>query len=375
MEVYIVIISFIVFVIMLFIVSIYLISSIIYNNLANKTINKKVNKLQSIMYNKLSNDKGMDEEDIEQIKKISSTKLGLRAFYLAYKDYINDNGYDFTIKEYINRIISYEKIRKNSIVRDKYKKSYILYLLSEFRIDTEKTRQISLESLQDDSIYIRNNSLKLIQNIGDVELALQAINIINNTEKYFNEKILLDFLDNFKGDIDILDKKLLDTLDNYNIKLKTKIIEHYSNRKNDSLEIRDSMLNYISTSDDKDVIISSTRYFKRVIDNRVANILNKNLKNEHWEVRAISAKVICKYPNKKAIDILKQTIGDNNYFVRYNSAFSLISMEEKDQIMEELLNHHDRFAKDILAYVMFVNNIIDFESYNNYKEKFAVQGG
>jgi uncharacterized protein (UPF0297 family) len=347
----------------------------IYNNLSNKTINKKVNKLQSIMYNKLSNDKGMNEEDIEQIKKISSTKLGLRAFYLAYKDYINNNGYDFVIKEYINRIISYEKIRKNSIVRDKYKKSYILYLLSEFRIDSEKTRQISLQSLQDDSIYIRNNSLKLIQNIGDVELALQAINIINNTEKYFNEKILLDFLDNFKGDIDILDKKLLDILGNYNIKLKTKIIEHYSNRKNDSLEIRDSMLNYISTSDNKDVIISSTRYFKRVIDNRVANILNKNLKNEHWEVRAISAKVISKYPNKKAIDILKQTIGDNNYFVRYNSAFSLISMEEKDQIMEELLNHHDRFAKYILAYVMFVNNIIDFESYNNYKEKFAVQGG
>lgn len=86
--------------------------------------------------------------------------------------------------------------------------------------------------------------------------------------------------------------------------------------------------------------------------------------SKDWEIRAISSKVISKYESILAKEKLKKNLGDSNYFVRYNSAFSFIYMVEEQNVINEALNNEDLFAREIIIYAMHVKGLINFDQYN-----------
>lgn len=219
MGVYIVYISFVTFVIMLLIVSFYFINSLIVNRFLKRKIAKEVLKIKEVMKRHLQEDKNISNDEIEKLRKLALNKVGLQAFYICYKDYINENGYDEKIRDYAGKVISYKTLLKNRIVRERYRRSYILYMLSEFQINTDEIEEFALNSLNQNSIYVRNNALRVIQNTGNTSIILRAIEKINTSRYYFNYKILVDFIDSFKGDMKILNKSLLSALDSYNLRL------------------------------------------------------------------------------------------------------------------------------------------------------------
>lgn len=182
-------------------------------------------------------------------------------------------------------------------------------MLSEFQINTDEIEEFALNSLNQNSIYVRNNALRVIQNTGNTSIILRAIEKINTSRYYFNYKILVDFIDSFKGDMKILNKSLLSALDSYNLRLQRVIIDHFTNCRYDEESARDKILQYIFGSHNKELVIAATRYFEKIIDQRAANYILENMDSKDWEIRAISSKVISKYESILAKEKLKKTLG------------------------------------------------------------------
>ncbi len=372
MTIYTVYICFFIFVIFLFMISFYFILSLIHERVNKERIKNKKNEILKLLENTLEKEHPSSDE-VQKLEKSFSNKVGIQAFYLAYKEYVEKNKYSEELKNLMNKVVDYKKILKSRIVREEYKESYALYLISAFKINTKEVMKFELKALDHKSIYVRNNALNAIKSNKEIEMILEALNQINEKKYYFNEKILIDFIDNFEGDIKKLDDKLLLEFENYNLMLKKIIIEHFTNMKNDHLDIRDKMIDFISNSKEKELIIMSTKYFAEIIDKRAGTYILRNMDSEDWTIRAISAKVISNYENEGIIDKLKERIRDENYFVRYNSAYSFLKMEKKENVLKEAINNEDLFAKDILLYCMNTEGIISLDRYRQLIEETDIE--
>ncbi|NLV88165.1 MAG: hypothetical protein GX021_02175 [Tissierellia bacterium] len=268
MTVYVIYITFIIFVILLILVGIYFLTLLRFNKVQNKKVAEMVEEIKDIVESHLSYDnlKDIPKKEIENLRKLTSNKIGLQGFLICYKNYIEENGFHEKARKYANQIVSYKTLLNNRIVRNKYRQSYILYLLAEFGIDAEEVKEFAINSLNKKSIYVRSNALKVIQNTSDVFLVLEALDVIDSSEHYFNGKILVDFLDNFMGDKALLNEHLLNNMDRYSNRMKSIIIEYFINNLVDYEEVKLKLLYYLSTSEDKELLISSTKYFGKVFD-------------------------------------------------------------------------------------------------------------
>lgn len=364
MTVYTVYISFIILILFLLIIGIYFIISIILEK-TNVIIieNKKDIALKYFITINKSNtsDNG---KYIIKLKENFSTRTGIQSFYLAYKSYIDKYGHDEKIDKIVNEVVDYKKILKSKIVRKHFKRNYTLYLLSEFKIYKKEVIEFAIDSLEHKSIYVRNNALNIIKFSKDIQILLRTLEKINNKKTYFNEKIIIDFMDSFEGNRKKLDNKLLLKFSHYNIFLKKVIIQHFINVGYDDLEIKNYMLELLSNSKEKEIIINTIKYFSNIKDKRAEKYILENMDSEDWTIRAISAKAISNYKSKDTIEKLRKSLGDKNYFVRFNSAHSFLLLEDSRNVLRESLNNKDKFARDILLYCMNTKGIISLEKYN-----------
>lgn len=365
MTVYVIYITFIVFVILLILVGIYFLTLLRYEKVQNKKIEKIVVKLKDIMEKHLNYEDLNDipKEEIKYLQKITSNKVGLQGFLICYKNCLDKNEDYERIREYANKILSYKTLLNNRIVRNKYRQSYILYLLAEFGINTEEVKEFAINSLNKKPIYVRNNALRLIQNSSNVPLVLQTLDVIDNSEYYFNDKILVDFLDGFMGDKELLKQQLLSNIDRYSNRLKKIIIEYFSNNDIDDEEVKLKVLYYLVNSKDKELLIASTKYFEKVFDDMALIYIIKNLNSPDWELRAVSASILGKYKNEDVKHALFEALKDENYFVRFNSVFSYIDMENEEVLKDLIDKIEDDCAREMLIYAMQSKNIISYEEY------------
>lgn len=376
MTVYLIYITFIIFVILLLIIGTYFMLALNMLRIRSKKVEVIASEVDSIMrkHMKYESIEAIPNDEIEMLKRKVSTRNGLQAFFVCYKEYVDENGYIDKAKDYAARVLDYKVLLNNRIVRDKYRKSYILYLLGEFRINTKDVEDFAIESLDNSSIYVRNNALRVVRNSGNVPLLIRAIENIENLDHYFNNRVLVDLVDTFIGDKELLDEALLDNIDRFSVGFRKIAIEHFTNTLNDKDNTRVKILNTLSDSKEKELIIAATKYFGKIIDERARDYILTNLDSEDWEVRAISARVIAKYNNKDSRAKLLESLKDRNYFVRFNSAFSYIEMEEFERVLDEVnSNMDDPYAKEITIYAMYSRKMLDYQEYKNMSKRLELE--
>lgn len=360
--------SFLVLIIILFIVSLYFLSSLAYKKFNRKKIEEKTQKIFKDFERILGGDKEDFSLEIKNLKNSFSNGRDIKSFHLAYVKYVGKYGYSQELKELLNKVVDYEKIMKGKIMKKTYRKSYTLYLISEFNLSGEEVGRIAFDALGDDSIYVRNNALNAIRNQGKVEAMLETMDKMNICKKYYNSRLLIDFLDNFKGDKKKLDDEILKRIDSYKNRFKSLIVEHLINMENDDKKTRDKILDFLENSKDNEILIKSTRYFYRIGDERALKYILENISSGSWSLRASSATAISKYPREEVILKLKETLGDPNYFVRRNSAMSLAKIEEKEDLFLEAYYNEDPFARDILTYTIESSGIKGFEDFKKRRK-------
>lgn len=370
MTTYLFYVAFTSFVVVMLIMGLFFITSMWLNNSFKARVDRKTRDYRELIHMHFSNPSNVSDEDIGHVKKLISSKAGLLGFYKVYKEYLDTYGFYEEIRSYNNQVIEFKMLIKNKIVRSKYRKSYILFLMSEFRLNTKEVIEYALDALDSDSIYVRYNALKLIRNSGNTAAFLDALERIMHNKKSFNVRVLVDYMDQFQGNIQLINMKLANNLNNYNGKLKKAAIFHFTNCQYDAPEARNTLLYLLANEVDKGILISIIRYFEKVIDEKAVEHLISKLSNKDWEVRAASARILEKYPSDETISELTKSLMDENYFVRFNSASSLSRMVQGENTIREILSKTDSFGKDSFLYAMSLENSMKISHYieSNAKE-------
>lgn len=304
----------------------------------------------------------LSKMDIEYIK----SNIGSTNYFAVFNEIIIQLNKDEENKKYTKKYVLYFEEEVLKIVRkykkkDDTKRTFIVNLLGEYRLNNYEINEFLFSCLNTKSIYLRVETLKSLSKIGNTKNFLKALEFISNEEKYVNSKILIDILDIFNGDFEDLDKALLLKFDTFNEYIQKNIIEHLRNRK---VELaKDKMIDILKDESlDKEVRISAIKYFSKIHYNHAKLEIKKLLNHEEWEYRAISASTLGKYKEEDVIEALLDSITDYNWYVRYNSAISLLSFEE-DNIINKAIEKNDRYSIDILFYAMFNQGKISYEEY------------
>ncbi|KMT22218.1 HEAT repeat domain-containing protein [Clostridium cylindrosporum] len=311
---------------------------------------------------------GIELSDIELnlVSDALDTPIYFKVFSKKYMEYANNENILFAKKYILNfqdKIVRiFSKVDRKSIM----KFAYYIYLIGEFRINDKIINKILLENLNTESIYIRVNALKALSKIGDLNGFVDALRIISLRGLYFNEKIVIDSIDSFEGDIEELNLRLMEEMKNFTPQMINIVISHFSNtgyRKCSPLLIE--KLKDKNTL--KEVIMRIIKYFEVVKDIDSEPLIISMLDNPNWEVRVVASKAMLKYDVTKAEDKLRRLVSDNNYYVRYNTAMTLISKGRDYKLVQDIISGDDKFAKDIMFYAMFTKNFIDYDEYIAYK--------
>lgn len=370
MTVYTVYFSFILFVLLLILINSYFLISLRIEKYRNQKIDKRKNEIIETFKNIFEREVSAREYEIKEIKKVFNRKVDIEAFYLAVKEYEKETAYKKELKKLLEEVVDIDKVFKSGVVRKEYKRSYTLYLMSEFEIGNKKAGEFALKSLENNSVYVRNNALKVINKNHNIDLFMKALDRINSRKYHFNEKMLIDFLDDYNGEQDELSNHLYSKIDIYNKDLKKIIVAHFTNMNDGSKKTRDKMLEIIKNSDEKELTIASLRYFQVVVDNRAKPYIIEMMNHKDWAIRATVARMIFEYGDNQVKEKLKKGLEDSNYYVRANSASSFLKLEKKENIIEEALNNEDRFARDILLYSMNMEKMISLEEYEILSQEF-----
>lgn len=356
---------FILLIVILAIIVIYFWLAIRLKKRNEKAINIKSEKIEHIFDTLLNEDIKVVDDELKELQQCFLTENGFKAFHNAYQNYSKDRNLNKEFKYLMNNIVDYTSIYHNKSINETYRKSYVLYLISEFNLDNEKTRKLALDSLLDKSFYVRINALSVIRNQKNESLVIDALNAINKFTKYFNKRVVIDFLDNFQGNQELLDQSLVEKVDEFNEALRSVVLDHFINESKDNQKVKDKLLDYLTNSTDPETVLKCTRYFGIDEDPRAKATIFANMNHPDWGVRAISAVSLEKYADRDVINALKTALSDRNYFVRKNTAFTLLRILEKEELFYEALHHEDDFARDILVYTIQNSSLEGFEEYSN----------
>jgi len=317
----------------------------IQNHIENLKVNKKLSKM-----------------DIDYIK----SKIDKKNYFEVFNSTIVNLNTNKENEEYIKKYILYFETEILKIVRkyektDDTKKTFIVSLLGEYKLNNYELNHFLFNCLNTKSIYLRVETIKSLSKIGNITNFLRSLELVSSEKQYVNNKILIDTLDNFNGNIEILDNNLLSKFYTFNKHIQKCIIEHFKNRNTEF--VKDKIIDILKDENlDKEVRISAIKYFSKIHYNHAVIEIKKLLNHKEWEYRAISASTLGKYKEKDVIEELLYSITDYNWYVRYNSAISILNFNDASAVAR-VINKNDKYSIDILLYAMLNQGIISYEQY------------
>ncbi|XAM52781.1 hypothetical protein TVTCOM_28950 [Terrisporobacter vanillatitrophus] len=360
---------------------IYIISaSIVYmigRDIMDIIFNKRVEKLNETFkkevltqLNCVKLGKSLSKMDIKYVDDNLRKKYYIKSFINAITEFNNDKeNYKFTKIYMSNFEVFIEKFINKNNKKDEAIKVYCAVVLGEFKLSNYKINNFLIKSLNTKSIYLRVSSLEAISKIGNLNYFLEGIKYISDSNHYINNKIFIDVLNQFGGDQYLINKELMKNFDSFNTNFKKDIIEHFKNNKIEY--VKNNLIEILkSQSYGKEVKISIIKYFSVVNYEQAQEEIIKILKEYDWEYRAICASALSSYKSAKSIKSLLEGITDKNWYVRYNSAMSLLEFDEN--IVEKALLKDDKYSRDVLFYAMFMKNKISFNEYIDKSKKLEV---
>lgn len=370
------IIPYIFFSLILFIYVIFM--SIVYikfEKIAIKRREKKVAKIQDKIREdikkqilKVIKNNNLSKDEILYVEKILKKSKSRQAFNKIISELSNN----LELKDGIsNFMANYLKIIENEIEKyakkDSIRKCYFIYNLGEYKIDSFKIQNFLMECLNDKSIYVRYNALNAIANIGKRDNFIEALIYMSKNRIYINDKVFIEIIDKFKNSYE-MNRDLARVLNELNTKMQCLIINSFSKNKIDFLN--KTLLMKLKYESNREVRISIIKYFEKNHCNEAYDKLIELLSSKWWEERAMAAKSLSKYYSFEVENSLKKSLKDKNWYVRLNSASSILDNNCNEKVIREVLDSEDIYAKEILLYVLQKkNNILYNKILNNKKEQ------
>jgi HEAT repeat protein len=350
----------------------------IVKNRINIRFNKKLEEIRPEFkaevlkqLNYVKSNEAISKMDIAYIREKIDKKLYNRVFNDTLEEFNKDKENHKYTKIYMENFedIIIKNIKKYKR-KDKTLKAYLAKLLGEYRLSNYEISEFLLSCLNTKSMYLRVLSLESIAKIGNINTLESAIEYISKEGKYINNKVFTDILNQFGRDKFSLDKYLISKFETFNEDIQKVIVDHFKNNKTEFAKYK--LLNYLDKDISKEVNISIIRYFSGIKYEKAKDKIIELLNSKDWEYRAVCATALKNYKCKESENALAKSINDKNWYVRYNSAMTILRFADYNLIYDLLLDS-DEYVKDILFYAMFVNNKISYDEYLRRSGKAEVE--
>lgn len=269
-------------------------------------------------------------------------------------------------------IRTYMNIFKEEIMKDIYSKSrsndilkvYNIFRIGLYRLEGREINEYLLESLDTNSLYLKYNALRAIANIGNEQCIVDALKYLSIEKDILNHKVVLDIINNSAGDKEVQKKMLIETIYDFSADIKSIVIEYFRIQSiKEASNILLEMLN--DDSEHMEVRLSIIRYFGRIYYPPVRESLEERMFHSEWEYRALCASALTLYKSSETENTLLNCIGDTNWYVRYNTANTLLDYEISDEKIIKIINSGDRYASDIMKYALTMKKRMILELDNN----------
>ena len=217
------------------------------------------------------------------------------------------------------------------------------------------TDDLLLSYLEDSSVYCRENVLKALYASGNVQALYNMLSRMEEYRIFHHRKLITDGLITFKGDKKALAEILWSHMDMFGENMKVAIINFITATQEDYGE--EFMKALQKKHQNIEVTLSLIRYYRRHYYEPILPLLydymNRDVDNS---ISIVVASVLTKYPMEETREVLKNSIHHTNWYVRLNSATSLVEMNISDEDINSIIDSGDAYAMEILHYVLEENS-------------------
>lgn len=288
------------------------------------------------------------------VKKLVNTNRLVS--YVHALDILSDQGIDIEIylkdTYIVIQTLAYKYIKKDDMDR-----AFFAFFISKTSPPNDKEytplMDILISYLKDSTVYCRENVLKALYAIGNSQAIENAFRVINDKKYFHHQKLISDGLLTFTGDKEELAERLWSNIKKWEINLAISIV-HFITESSDKFKERFfEMLN--SHDVDMEIKLAVMRYYRRHIYEPVRPQLISYVEAENEvdeNMKIVAAAVLDRYPGRETVEALKLALNHSNWYFRYNAASSLVSLKVDITQLQDVLQGKDRFAKEILTYMI-----------------------
>lgn len=212
------------------------------------------------------------------------------------------------------------------------------------------------ELLKGKSIYLRENALRAIYTTKNVDTVIDALHWMSDQDIFHNEKLIIDGLLSFAGDKDELCRTIVKRLKSFNDNYRDAMVGFFfAYRWNENDDELIELLN------DNDAGIETICAIARNIGRNkceknkraLIDLIKKYSVDEQISPAIVAISFMGQYEgDQEVIDLLLTQLSSKDWYIRMNSAKSLIESGLSKEQIEEVLNGNDKFAKDALEYML-----------------------
>jgi len=205
--------------------------------------------------------------------------------------------------------------------------------------------------------------------LGDEEGVIEALERLKNN-KELSHRIIVEILHDYTGDLRNLSAKLLDTDDEY---VKTSVVKALAKYK-----IADFQNIYLEFFNDGglNLKVAAIRALGALGNEKYEQQLILGCHAKEWQIRAASVKSIKTLVTPQTLKAVADATKDNEWWVRYNAANSLIEMDKNLEYAEKILGEYDKYASDAVKHALYqqyytqiAEGETDTKGKVNYKKK------
>lgn len=247
-------------------------------------------------------------------------------------------------------------IKKNN---SKTVKAYFAYILGKIPENEkkvlEKYSDLMFEFLTKDSVYMRENALKVLYHLGNSEKIVRAFECLSEQYIFHSVKLLTDGLMTYGGSSEELVRDLCNSMTKYKECYQTAIVNFISYQG--ISEYDDVLLMFLRATTYIDLKCSILRLIGRNVseDNKriLIEYLRMDKEESNWETASVAARMLGNYVGDEGvIEVLSRAICSRNWYVRNNSAISLSQICTSPKDLTTIFEGGDSYAIQALTYAL-----------------------
>lgn len=259
-------------------------------------------------------------------------------------------------QEYLYRIqpvilylaVVYEK-------RDNMQAGYFSYFISRYAVKRrqpiDSLQNILLNYIRKDNLYCRINALDALYRLGSVEHIVDAIRLQDDGKIYLHEKILTEGLLSYTGEHTKLIDALLAELSAFTEHTRLAILNYIRFQTGD---YKEEMLAIMTDeTQPKELRLSAIRYFGRYFYRPAEKVLLSFAKDKNptrWEYTNVAVASLGKYAGDEVIQVLKEALHSDNWYVRYSAAETLEAHHMEYSDLLDVITGSDRYAREMMTW-------------------------